>query len=76
MRLFLSHVWKRVQNEMADEKTLAKKAQAFFWFLVKDIQIPEHFFQNPKVHHSIIGFSNRTHRFTTPYYLDVDSPFR
>ena len=33
-----------------------------------------HIFQNSKVHQSVIGFGNHTQRFTTPYYLDVDSP--
>ena len=36
--------------------------------------VPRHLFQNPKVHQSNMGFSNRTQRFSTPYYLDVDSP--
>ena len=48
MRLYLSHVWKRVQDEMADEKTFAKKAQTFFWFPVKDIKIPDIFFKIQK----------------------------
>ena len=48
MRLYLSHVWKRVQDEMADEKTFTKKAQNFFWFPVKDIKIPDIFFKIQK----------------------------
>ena len=45
MRLYLSHVWKRVYNEIVDKKTFAKKkVQTFFWFLVKDIKIQDIFF--------------------------------
>ena len=33
MRLYLSHVWKRLQDEMADEKTFTKKAHTFFGFI-------------------------------------------
>ena len=33
-----------------------------------------HLFQNPKVHQSVMGFSNRAQSFITPYYLEVDSP--
>ena len=39
-------------------------------------QDSRHLFQNPKNHQSVMGFSNRAQRFTTPYYLDVDSPFQ
>ena len=39
-------------------------------------QDSRHLFQNPKVHQSVMGFSNRAQRFTTPYYLDVGSPFQ
>ena len=30
--------------------------------------------QNPKVSKNVIGFNNHAHRFTPPYYLDVDNP--
>ena len=71
--LYLLYVWKRVQDEIADEKKFAKKALFFFWFAVKDIKAPD-IFSKSKNHQSVMGFSNRAQRFTTPYYLDVDSP--
>ena len=74
MRLFLSHVWKGVQEEVADEKTFTKKAQ-FFLVFCQRYQDSRHLFQNPKFHQSVMCFSNCAQSFTTPYYLDVDSPF-
>ena len=38
-------------------------------------QDSRHLLQNPKVARSVMGFSNRTQRFTGSIYLDVDSPF-
>ena len=40
---------KRVQDEIADEKTFAKKAQTFFWFPVKDIKISDIFSKIQKI---------------------------
>ena len=37
-------------------------------------QDSRHIFQNLKVLQSVMGFGNRAQSFTTPYYLDVDSP--
>ena len=74
MSLYLSHVWKRVQDEMADEKTFAKKNTMVVSVPRQRYQESRHLFQNPKVHQSVMGFSNRAQRFTTPHYLDVDSP--
>ena len=45
MRLYLSYVWKKVQDNIADEKTFAKQAQTFFGFPVKDIKSPDIFFK-------------------------------
>ena len=41
----MSHLWKKVQDEMIGEKTLTKKAQTSFWFQVKDIKIPDMFYK-------------------------------
>ena len=46
MRLYLSHLWKQVQNEMLDEKTFTKIALTLFWFPVKDIKIPDIFLKS------------------------------
>ena len=75
MRFSLSHLWKRFQDEMADEKTFTKKAQMFFLVSCQKYQDSRHHFQNPKVQQSGKGFSNRAQSFTTPYYLEVDRPF-
>ena len=44
----MSRLWKKVQNEMVDEKTLTKKALTLFWFPVKDIKIPDIFYKIKK----------------------------
>ena len=36
---------KRVEDEIADEKTFEKKGQNFFWVPVKDIKIQNIFFK-------------------------------
>ena len=41
----MSDLWKKVQGEMVDEKTLTKKAQTVFWFPVKYIKIPDIFYK-------------------------------
>ena len=41
----MSHLWKKVQGEMVDEKTLTKKAKTLFWFPVKYIKIPDIFYK-------------------------------
>ena len=40
MRLYLSHAWKKVQDKMANEKTLTTKSHTFFGFQFKVIPIP------------------------------------
>ena len=39
-------------------------------------QDSRHLLQNPTVSKYVMGFSNRTQRFTGPNYLDVDIPFQ
>ena len=41
----MSHLRKKVQDEMVDEKTLTKKALTLFWFPVKDIKNPDIFYK-------------------------------
>ena len=56
-------------------KKFAKKAQTFFGSCPR-YQNSRHLFQNPKNHQSAMGFSNHAQSFTTPYFLDVVSPYR
>ena len=44
----MSHLWKKVQDEMVDAKTFTKKALTLFWFPDKDIKIPDIFYKIPK----------------------------
>ena len=39
----MSHLWKKVQDNMVDAKPFTKKAITLFWFPVKDIKIPDIF---------------------------------
>ena len=55
-------------------KNICKKNRDFFLVSRQIYQDSRHLFKNPKVHQSVMGFSNCAQRFTTPYYLDVDSP--
>ena len=41
----MSHLWKKVQDEILDAKPFTKKALTLFWFLVKDINIPDIFYK-------------------------------
>ena len=75
MRLYLLHVWKRVQNEMEDEKNIYKKSIIIIWVPSQRYQVTRHILQNPKVPKNLMGFSNCAQRYTAPNYLDVDSPF-
>ena len=62
----MSHLWKKVQYEILDEKNIYRPSQIY--------QDSRHLLQNPKVPRSVMGFSNRLHRFTESNYLVVDSP--
>ena len=56
MRLYLSHVWKRVQDEIADEKTFTKKAQMLFFGFCQRYQDSRHPFKKSKYsskHHGL-----------------------
>ena len=41
----MSHLLKKVQYEMLDERTFTKKALTLFWFPVKDIKILDIFYK-------------------------------
>ena len=58
---------KYVKEKKGTHKPHAKKHKLIFY---PSQRYPDskHLFQNPKVHHSVMGFSNRAQRFTTPYY--------
>ena len=58
------------------KKYLQKKSTNFFLVPCQRYQDSRHLFQNQIVHQSVMGFSNHAQRFSTPYYLDVDSPFQ
>ena len=57
-------------------ENIRKKSTNIFLVPSQIYQDSRHLFQNPKDHQSVMGFSNRAQRFTTPYHLDVDSPFQ
>ena len=58
MRLYLSHVWKKVQDEMADKKNVKKHKN----FVGCQLTIFQTYFFNPKVHQCVMVFSNCAHR--------------
>ena len=41
----MSHLWKKVQDEMVDTKTFTKKEFTLYWFPVKDMKIPDIFYK-------------------------------
>ena len=50
--------------------------QKLFFNPSQRYQDSRNFLQNPKVPKNNIGFNHRAQSFTTPYYLDVDSPIK
>ena len=72
----MSHLWKKVQEEMVDEKNINKKSINIILVPSQRYQDSRHLLQNPKVPRNLMGFSNRAQRFTGSNYLDVDSPFQ
>ena len=69
----MSRLWKKVQDEMVDDKILAKKHN-FFLGPSRRYQDSRHILRNPKLPRNVMGFSYRTQRFTGPNYMDVDNP--
>ena len=68
-------MWKRVQDEIADEKKNYKKNINIILVPSQRYQNSRHLLQYLKVPRNVIGISNRAQRFTGSNYLDVDSPF-
>ena len=73
MRLYVSHLWNKFQDEMVDEKNIYKKSMNIMLNPSQRYQGSRHFLQNPKVPRIVMGFSNRAQRFIGSNYLDVDS---
>ena len=71
----MSHLWKKVQDEMVDEKNINKKSISIVLVPSQRYQDSRHLLQNPTVPNYVMSFSNRAQRFTGSNYLDVDSPF-
>ena len=41
----MTHFWKKVENQLVDEKTFTKKSKNIFLFSLKDIKIPDIFYK-------------------------------
>ena len=72
----MPYLWKKVQDEMVDEKNINKKSINIILVPSQRYQDSRHLLQNPKVPRNVMGFSNRAQRFTGSNYLDVDSPLK
>ena len=75
MRLYNSHLWKKVQDGMVDEKNIYKKSMNIILVPSQRYEDSRHILQNPLVPRNVMGFSNCAQRFTGSNYLDVDSSF-
>ena len=75
MRLQMSHLWKKVQDEMVYEKNIHKKSINIILVPSQRYQDSRLLLQNPNVPRNVTGFSNCAQRITGSNYLDVDSPF-
>ena len=65
----MSHLWKKVKDEMVDDKTFTKKSINNILVPSQRCQDSRHLLQNPKVFKNVIGFSNRAQTFTPLNYL-------
>ena len=67
----MSHLWKKVQDKMVDEKTLTKKS-------INIVLVPSqrHLLPYSKVPKTVMGLNNCAQIFIGSNYLDEDSPFR
>ena len=45
IKLGVSHLWKKFQDEIVHQRTFTKKAPKFVWLLVKDMKIPYIFYK-------------------------------
>ena len=62
----LNGTWKNISKKSTYIILVPSQRYQDFWQLL----------QNPKVPKIVLGFSNHAQRFTPPYYLDVDNPFK
>ena len=65
----MSHLWKKVKDEMVDEKKIYKKSINTILVPSQRYQDSRHLLQNPNVPRNVLGFSNRTQTFTPLNYL-------
>ena len=72
----MSNVWKMIQDKKGNRQTHAKKKHKQFLVPSQRYRDSRHILQNPTVPNYVMGFSDRTQRFTGPNYLDVDNPFK
>ena len=45
IKLGVSHLWKKFQDEIVHQRTFTKKTPNFFWLLLEDIKIPYTFYK-------------------------------
>ena len=45
IKLGVSHLWKKFQDEIVHQRTFTNKAHNFFWLFVKDMKIPYTFYK-------------------------------
>ena len=62
----LKGTWKNIREKSTYIILVPSQSYQDFWLLL----------QNTKVPKIVLGFSNHAQRFTPPYYLNVDNPFR
>ena len=65
----MSHFWKKVHDEMVDEKKYLQKSINIILVPIQRYQDSGHLLQNSKVPRSVMGFSNRAQKFTPLNYL-------
>ena len=54
----MSHLWKKVQDEIVHQRTFTKKAPNLFGGPCKRYQDIRHILQNPKLPRKAMGFNN------------------
>ena len=70
----MSHLWKKVQEELVHEKNINKKSINIIMVLSQRYQDSRNLLQYPKVPKNVMGFNNHAQRVTQPNYLDIDNP--
>ena len=65
----MSHLWKKVQDEMVDAKNIYKKSITIILVPSQRYKDSRHLLQNPKVPRNVMGFSNCAQTFTPQNYL-------